>query len=92
VRAATIGGEAVTDDPAARSVQACPICGAHRLALIEPSLRPDYPYMPLNEAWSMPPGVTDPEPPAIECLECGSQWPDLAAFRAGAAGIERDVG
>jgi hypothetical protein len=70
---------------AERSAEACPVCGAHELTLLEfPSLS-TVGYQPYNEIVGMgEPGELSP--PAIGCLACGAQWADLAAFRKGAAG------
>jgi hypothetical protein len=63
-----------------RSSDACPVCGRHELALI------DFPevtatgYMPANEILGMG-EPTEPSPPAIGCLACGSEWPSVEAFR-----------
>jgi hypothetical protein len=71
--------------PAERSAKACPVCGAHQLSLLEfPSLS-TVGYQPYNEIVGMgEPGESSL--PAIGCLACGAEWPDLAAFRQGAAG------
>ena len=63
-----------------RSAEACPACGAHRLALL------DLPTTPVSgyQAYAEIIGVVDlqPEPrPAIGCLACGAEWPDLETFR-----------
>jgi hypothetical protein len=72
----------MSEDLQARSVDACPRCGVHRLALAEPPKIVDLGYQPLNEVYGFQGEVTDPVEPAIECLSCGALWPDLAAFRA----------
>lgn len=64
----------------ARSKEACPECGAHRLALL------DFPdeASGADKAPQAVIGATLAEPvevPAIGCLACGAEWPDLAAFR-----------
>lgn len=68
-------------DETARSDEACPACGAHRLVLL------DFPDTPISgyQANSDLLGMGDlheATPPAIGCLACGAEWPDLAAFRA----------
>jgi hypothetical protein len=72
----------VTDAPDERSAEACPRCGAHRLATNEPPKLMDLGYQPLNNVFSIHGEVTDPVAPGIECLACGTVWPDLEAFRA----------
>jgi len=68
-------------DDAARSAQACPRCGAHRLALLDLPEIDVTEYHPLDEAIGM--GVAPSlEQPAIGCLACGAQWPDVGAFQA----------
>jgi hypothetical protein len=64
----------------ARSEEACPVCGEHRLALVRfPGETP-----PDDEAPGAILGATlarDDEAPAIGCLACGAEWPDLGSFR-----------
>jgi len=68
-------------DDEARSEDACPRCGAHRLALLRMPELDVTEYHPLDEAIGM--GVAPSlEQPAIGCLACGAEWPDLNAFRA----------
>lgn len=66
-----------------RSKEACPVCGQHRLALLQFPTVDVLPVRQLDEIY----GFTDPAAasntePGIGCLNCGSEWPDLAAFRA----------
>ncbi len=64
-----------------RSKDACPRCGAHRLALVEP---PDVELTSVqvaNDTLGIPTDVRLQGEPAIECLACGTEWPDLASFR-----------
>jgi hypothetical protein len=70
----------MTDD-AARSDEACPACGAHRLALVDFPETPAAGYQVNSEMLGMG-EVREVTPPAIGCLACGAEWPDLAAFRA----------
>jgi hypothetical protein len=68
----------MTDE--ARSEEACPACGAHRLALLR--FADDAPVD--DQAPQALLGATlaqADEPPAIGCLACGTEWPDLATFR-----------
>ena len=71
-------GAAGTD----RSERACPVCGAHELALDVPpriDVMGVQPYLDLV-------GMGDrsaAEPPAIVCRSCGTFWPDLEAFERG---------
>jgi hypothetical protein len=65
-----------------RSKEACPRCGQHRLALVEP---PDVELTNIqvaNETLGIPTDVRLQGDPAIECLDCGAEWPDLATLRA----------
>lgn len=74
---------------AERSREACPACGAHRLTIID---FPDVPSMGV-QPYSELLGMGEPHastPPGIGCLECGAQWDDLEAFRAGEPPIERE--
>jgi hypothetical protein len=75
--------------PTDRSNEACPVCGAHRLALVE------FPTVSgaANPAASEVFGATttpDQTPPAIACLACGCDWPDLPAFRLAQSGAAGD--
>ena len=69
--------------PAEQSAQACPVCGAHELSLIEFPDISGTGYQVMNDALGM--GEPDQSnQPGIGCLACGSEWSDLAAFRRGA--------
>ena len=64
-----------------RSAEACPVCGAHRLAVL------DFPYVPTTgyQPFAELVGIGEARPrsrPGIGCLACGSEWADLDAFRA----------
>jgi len=64
----------------ARSEEACPVCGEHRLTLLyfpETSVTGVRPY---DELYGMGDRAADTAP-GIGCLACGSEWLDLAAFR-----------
>ena len=70
---------------AARSAEACPVCGAHALHLIY------FPNVDVTGARQYDDmlGFGDArrgEEPGIGCESCGSDWPDLAAFRAAQRG------
>ena len=67
----------------ARSEAPCPVCGAHRLAMLS---FPEIPGAQPSVTGEAPLGGrgTDPSPPAIGCLACGAEWRDLDAFRAAA--------
>lgn len=77
-------------DETTRSGEACPVCGEHRLALIEFPRIPIVGYQAYSELIGM--GETHASTaPGIGCLACGTEWDDLAAFRearrgAGAGG------
>ena len=80
---------AESDASAERSDQACPACGAHRLAVLS------FPHLPGGSPTDLeiPLGgrAADPAAPAIGCLACGAEWRDLDAFsRAQAGGTEAD--
>lgn len=72
----------MTDGQPARSTEACPRCGVHRLAVVEPPELVDLGYQPLNELYMIRQLGSDPVVPGIECLACGASWRDLEAFRA----------
>ncbi|MDQ3492958.1 MAG: hypothetical protein M3452_06825 [Chloroflexota bacterium] len=65
---------------AERSAEACPACGRHTVSLL------GFPYVatmgaqPTADILGMGELSAD-QPPAIACLSCGAQWPDVAAFR-----------
>ena len=66
---------------ATRSKEACPVCGEHRLTLLYfPDMSPRG-VLPYDELIGLGDPRADTEP-GIGCLACGSEWPDLAAFRA----------
>jgi hypothetical protein len=64
-----------------RSREPCPVCGEHRLTLLyfpDTSVAGVRPY---DELYAMGDKSADTAP-GIGCLACGSEWPDLEAFRA----------
>ena len=67
-----------------RSVQACPVCGAHQLALIDFPEISTVGYQPYSEIIGMGEAQERNEP-GIGCLACGAGWSSLQAFRHGAA-------
>jgi hypothetical protein len=67
-----------------RSVQACPVCGAHQLALIDFPEISTVGYQPYNEVIGMGEAQERNEP-GIGCLACGAGWSSLRAFKQGAA-------
>ena len=77
----------MNDQPdAEQSKEACPVCGEHRLTLLhfpETSVAGVRPY---DELYAMGDRSADTAP-GIGCLACGSEWRDLAAFRAAAKGF-----
>jgi hypothetical protein len=83
-------GPGDASDDSARSAQACPRCGAHRLALLSLPDIDTTGYRPLDEAYGMT-GGPSLEQPAIGCLACGADWPNLAAFQAEADGADKDA-
>ncbi len=83
------GSSPASGDPAldelTHSATACPRCGAHRLATLDLPTIDTSGYRPLDEIYGMTGGPNLQEP-AIGCLACGAEWPDLAAFNAEVAG------
>ena len=65
---------------AARSGEACPACGEHRLTLLYFPAADLHGVRPYDELIGMGDPVADTAP-GIGCLACGSEWSDLAAFR-----------
>jgi hypothetical protein len=76
-------GREMTDNRASdtASAEKCPVCGAHRVTLVplpEIAVMGVQPYTDLLMMGDRP----TPLRPAIACLACGAEWPDLEAFRA----------
>ena len=69
-----------------RSAEACPVCGAHQLTVLDfPSVHGGF-----RPAVSDGLGVRvtdDSSEPSIGCLACGAEWPDLASFREARDGL-----
>jgi hypothetical protein len=78
------GGDPALDETT-QSASACPRCGAHRLATLDLPTIDTTGYRPLDEIYGMT-GGPNLEEPAIGCLACGAEWPDLATFNEEAAG------
>lgn len=77
----TSGPEESSDNADARSKDACPRCGQHRLALLSlPEVDPKG-YRALDEVLGMG-EVPSLEEPGIGCLACGAEWPSLQAYRS----------
>jgi hypothetical protein len=68
-------------DSGERSAEACPVCGEHRLTLLQFPRVDATGVRQYDELLGMGDAVPD-DPPGIGCLACGAEWPDLAAFRA----------
>jgi hypothetical protein len=66
---------------AERSAEACPVCGAHRLTLLYFPDASVQSVRPLDELYGMGDKPADTLP-GIGCLNCGSEWPSLEAFRS----------
>ena len=79
-------GTAGEPDSGARSADACPACGAHRLAMIDFPKLPGTAYLPASDALGIPVGPSQGGAPGIGCLACGASWPSLSAFRAAQGG------
>jgi hypothetical protein len=77
----TPGPDGSADNADARSEQACPRCGQHRLALLDLPEVEATGYRPLDEALGMGEQPTLEEP-GIGCLNCGAEWPNIEAFQA----------
>ena len=69
-------------DGTGRSAEACPVCGAHELALLGFPDVPTLGYQVNSEIVGMG-ELRETTEPSIGCLACGAEWRDLAAFRAG---------
>jgi len=68
------------DPRSERSVEPCPRCGAHRLALIDFPEVSGVVHPEFAEVLGAP-QTGDVTPPAIGCLACGAEWPTLAGLR-----------
>jgi hypothetical protein len=72
----------MSDRASERSAEACPRCGAHRLAAVEPpELVEPGSQPPLSDIFVGRQVGTEPVAPSIECLSCGATWRDLETFR-----------
>ncbi len=72
-----------------RSADACPVCGEHRLALLDFPDAHTVGYQPHSELIGMGEARAQTEP-AIGCLACGAEWPGIDAFREAQAEAEDD--
>lgn len=68
-------------DQAGRSAEACPACGAHRVAILTFPKLVHRQHGPLDEIYGVIGKPLEPEAPGIGCLACGAEWPDLESFR-----------
>jgi len=60
------------------------VCGEHRLALVDfPDIHGS--VQPVDNELLGVSAAGDASPPAIGCLACGAEWPDLASFRSSVA-------
>lgn len=74
-----------------RSVDPCPVCGAHQLALEQPPQTSVMGVQPLNELYRM---GDLPMPVGVRCRSCRTWWPTIEALRAGEPGsaeVDRPV-
>lgn len=67
----------------ARSVDPCPVCGTHALALERPPHIPVAGSQPYTELYRM---GDLPMPVGVRCRSCGTAWPTIEALRAGERG------
>lgn len=68
---------------AERSAEACPACGRHTVSLLGFPHVATMGVQPYGELLGMG-ELTPDQPPSIACLSCGTQWPDISAFREAA--------
>jgi hypothetical protein len=69
------------NDDSARSADACPVCGEHRLTLLSfPSVDPSG-VRPYDELLGFGDVQADTLP-GIGCLACGAEWETLADYEA----------
>jgi len=73
-------------DPSQRSLDPCPRCGEHRLAVIEVPELEFTDYQIANQTLGIQTDVRLEGPPGIECLACGADWDSVEALRAELAG------
>jgi hypothetical protein len=66
-----------------RSVDPCPVCGRHELALEQPPHIPVAGAQPYTELYRM---GDLPMPVGVRCRSCGTAWPTIAALSAGEPG------
>ncbi len=69
-------------DPSQRSLDPCPRCGQHRLAVIEVPELELTDYQVANATLGIQTDVRLEGPPGIECLDCGAAWASVEELRA----------
>jgi hypothetical protein len=79
-------------DPSQRSLDPCPRCGQHRLAVIDVPDLELTDYQIANQTLGIQTDVRLEGPPGIECLDCGAAWSSVEELRADlAAGRSADA-
>lgn len=71
-----------------RSVDPCPVCGRHALALEQPPHIPVAGAQPYTELYRM---GDLPMPVGVRCRACGTGWPTIAALQAGEPGSAEEI-
>lgn len=67
---------------AERSKEACPVCGQHSLTILPFPTMDVMGVQPYAELIGLGDPAQRPDSaPAIGCLNCGSDWPNLEEFR-----------
>ena len=69
-------------DPSQRSLDPCPSCGEHRLAVIDVPDIELTDYQIANQTLGIQTDVRLEGPPGIECLACGTAWSSVEELRA----------
>jgi hypothetical protein len=81
----------MTVEENARSREACPRCGAHRLAVIDVPDVSYQPYDPVNALQGIRTDFRLEGTPGIGCLACGAEWADLPSLRTEQADAAGDA-